>query len=84
MKRKSKGWSKERRAQQAINCRRTKPERFATGPKTDKGKATSSQNAYKHGLRSADILHLRKLLRQQSAHLKFIVDANSCALPPER
>lgn len=38
-------WTPERRAKQAKAIRRTKPWLNSTGPKTDAGKATSSQNA---------------------------------------
>ena len=37
-------------AQIDANCRNAQS---STGPRTDAGKATASQNAYKHGLRSA-------------------------------
>jgi len=63
-------WPDKRRAQQAKNCQKTRPERFATGPKTTKGKAASSQNAYKHGLKSSEILKLKKLVKQQKGLLK--------------
>ena len=83
MKRKTKGWSDERRARQAQICRQTKPERFATGPKTAEGKAASSQNALKHGLRSAEVLKLRKLLRLHASQIKNLVDGFDRPLPKD-
>ena len=38
-------WTPERRARQAEIIRRTKPWESSTGPKTEVGKAASSQNA---------------------------------------
>src|SRR5262249_1865814 len=58
----TKGWSPERRAQQAARARALKPWLHTTGPKTDAGKARSSQNALKHGQRTAArIAELRKI-----------------------
>jgi len=42
-------WTEERRKAQAERCRRNKPWKNATGPKTKAGKARASMNAYKHG-----------------------------------
>ena len=38
----------------------------STGPKTDIGKQQSSKNAYKHGMRSAGIRELQKLMAEYS------------------
>lgn len=48
------GWTPERRAQQAEAIKRWKPWQQSTGPQTDEGKAAASQNALKHGVRSAE------------------------------
>jgi hypothetical protein len=57
------GWTPERRARQSVLVARWQPWRRATGPRTDAGKARSSANALKHGLRSR--AHLESL-RQAS------------------
>lgn len=75
MKRKTKGWSTERRRKQAQNCKETKPWKHTTGPKTEDGKAVIARNALKHGLYSADIYHLKQLLRQQAAFLRTLKGA---------
>lgn len=45
----SKGWTPERRAQQAARIREQKPWLQSTGPKSAAGKATVSRNAFKGG-----------------------------------
>lgn len=57
---------------QAKNCQKTKPWKQTTGPKTAKGKKTSSQNALKSGLHSAEIRKLKTLLRQHAATIKIL------------
>ncbi|MGH1397880.1 MAG: hypothetical protein ACRBCT_01570 [Alphaproteobacteria bacterium] len=63
-------WTPKRRAEQAERCRKNKPSQHATGPKTAAGKAASSQNAYKHGLRSTEMQELSRLLTQQEKILR--------------
>lgn len=67
-------WPEKRRKAQALNCRKTKPERLATGPKTAEGKATSSQNAMKSGLYTAEMNALRVLLRRQAQFLRDLCE----------
>ena len=46
------GWTPERRKRQAQLIRQWKPWKQSTGAKTEKGKARSALNAFKHGFRS--------------------------------
>jgi len=56
------GWTPERRARQAVLIRQWRPERYATGPRTEAGKARSSMNGLKHGGRSrAHIMEMRRI-----------------------
>jgi len=48
-------WTPECRKKQSEAKRRWKPWEKSTGPKTEKGKGRSSQNALKHGMRSAEM-----------------------------
>lgn len=70
--RKRRPWPEKRRKKQAQNCRKTKPWKHTTGPKTAEGKEKSAQNAYKHGLRSAPSIRLRKVLTWQRAYMKAL------------
>ena len=72
MRRETKGWSKERRAAQAERCRKAKPSQHSTGPKTAAGKLVVRDNAYKHGLRSAEFREILKLLKQQKEFIKSV------------
>lgn len=72
MKRETKGWSKERRAKQAENIRKTKPWEHTTGPKTEEGKLAIRRNAYKHGFRSEDMREICRLLRWQRDFVKAV------------
>lgn len=61
----SNGWTPERRQKQSEAIHRWKPWEQAypkTGPKTDEGKARSSQNAFKHGGYSGETKALRGIL----------------------
>ena len=62
---KTKGWSKQKRAKQADNCRKNRPWKHSTGPKTDKGKEIAKDNSFKHELRSLEGKQLSELLRSQ-------------------
>jgi len=63
-------WPEKRRQKQAETCRKTKPWKHTTGPKTRTGKATSSQNALKSGLHTAEMRALRKALSKQTKFLR--------------
>lgn len=58
------GWTPERRARQAEMIRNWRPWEKTTGPKSEEGKATSSQNAWKGGFRPM-MRELSKQLREQ-------------------
>ena len=70
------GWTPERRAKQAEAIKRWKPWERATGPKSDEGKAASSQNGLTHGMRSREWLaqqrELTALLRACRDRLKRV------------
>jgi hypothetical protein len=55
-------WTPEERERQAMLIRQWKPWQQSTGAKTAEGKRNSSQNALKHGLRSAEWLTESKLV----------------------
>ena len=67
------GWSPERRARAAARIRLFEPWRRSTGPRTEAGKAKSSANALKHGLRSRACIEskrqVRHILRVSAANL---------------
>jgi hypothetical protein len=60
-KRRPKGWTPERRAQQSARIRLWQPWRRSTGPRSETGKAQSSMNGLKHGDRS--LAHLMEYRR---------------------
>jgi hypothetical protein len=76
LKRKSSGWTVERRARQSALIRTRKPWEQSTGARTDEGKARSSQNALTLGMYTADKLarwaSFRALLKAQLKGLKSI------------
>ncbi len=70
--RKRRAWPAKRRAMQAKNCRKTQPWEHTTGPRTAAGKEAVKNNALKHGLRTAEITELRRLLRVQKAFIRAV------------
>lgn len=71
-KRRQQQWTAEKRAEQAGVIQQRKPWEHTTGPKTQAGKARSSQNAYKHGYRGQDYAELLVLLRQQELYRRYV------------
>lgn len=56
------GWTPERKAAQSQAIHSWKSWEKSTGAKTTEGKARSSQNNYRHGMRTKAAVELRKLL----------------------
>ena len=69
-------WTPARRKQAADRIRTRKPWLTSTGPKTLAGKSVSKMNAYKHGMRSAEVLARRRalvhFLREQKEFLRAV------------
>lgn len=53
-------WTLEERQRQSALIRQWKPWEQSTGPRTEAGKATASENALTHGMRSAEWTEERK------------------------
>ncbi|SOD17732.1 hypothetical protein SAMN06297164_1320 [Nitrosomonas ureae] len=62
-------WTPEERLKQATLIRNWQPRKRSTGAKTPAGKATSSKNAYKHGLSRLQ-KEMRELLKQHKQLLE--------------
>jgi hypothetical protein len=62
------GWTPERRLKQSLQIRQWRPWDDSTGPKTPQGKAVSSRNAYRGGVRSM-LNSMSELLREQGGAL---------------
>ncbi len=65
-----------RRRKKIENAKKFKPWEHSTGPNTDEGKAISSQNAMKHGMRSAMMLNLYKAMADQNRYLREVMQGN--------
>ena len=62
------GWTPERRLQQSLKIQQWRPWDDSTGPRTLEGKAASSRNAYRGGVRSM-LNDMSELLREQGGAL---------------
>ena len=62
------GWTPERRLKQSLKIRQWRPWDNSTGPRTSEGKAASSRNAYRGGVRSM-LNSMSELLREQGGAL---------------
>ena len=62
------GWTPERRLKQSLKIRQWRPWDNSTGPRTSEGKAASSGNAYRGGVRSM-LNSMSELLREQGGAL---------------
>ena len=58
------GWTPERQKKQSELIQKWKPWKKSTGPRTAQGRKTSSMNALKHGMRSAENREVEKLIAQ--------------------
>ena len=65
-------WTEERKQRQRAIIQKTKPWEKSTGPKTAEGKARASLNTFKHGLRSRQVDHIRRILQLNAAMLKEV------------
>jgi hypothetical protein len=79
----AKGWTEERRKQQAERIRRTRPWEKSTGPKTAAGKKRSSLNAWKHGGRCRVMDEYRHLLALNRVFVKQFVSLYKMELETE-
>lgn len=70
----TKGWSEERRKAQAERCRKNKPWKKATGPKTKEGKARSALNDMKHGRRCRFYDRIRMMLWMNRQFIRFSLE----------
>ena len=65
-----------RRRKKIENIKKNKPWKFSTGSKTNERKAASSQNALKHGMRSAMMMDLYKAMAHQNRYLREVMKGN--------
>lgn len=62
----ARNWTPEQRARQAEQIRQWQPWNKSTGARTAEGKAVSSRNAFKGGLR----LHIRAMVKSMNVVLR--------------
>ena len=67
-------WTSKARARQAELIKRWQPWKNSTGPVSTEGKAKSSQNALKHGLRSKEAIEAQRETNQLLKELRQLVD----------
>ena len=66
-------WTSEARKIQAQKIQQWKPWQNSTGPKTAEGKGRVSQNALKHGLRSAELIDSQRKASQELRELRSLL-----------
>lgn len=66
-------WTDEQKQKQRAAIGRWQPWAKSTGPRTDSGKHTSSQNAYKHGRFTAESLAHRRTLNTILRHARAVI-----------
>ena len=74
-------WTAAARQKQSEIQKTRQSWKHSTGPKTMVGKARSSRNAYKHGLKSRAAAEIRESLRN---HSKFLTYINHCITAARR
>ena len=67
----ARNWTKEQKQKQSQLIQKWKPWKSSTGAKTPTGKARSSQNALKHGFRSAEAIANQKEFNQHVQEIKW-------------
>jgi hypothetical protein len=77
----TRGWPPKRRQNQRCTCLKTRPWTYATGPRTQVGRAKSSKNAQIGPGITAQNRNLSRLLRQQRLWLKITLAARRLKLP---
>ena len=70
----TRGWPPKRRKEQAERCKKNKPWRFSTGPKSDEGKKRVKNNSLKHARRSNAMIELKKALRMQKLFVDSMIE----------
>jgi len=67
-------WTLEARERQRLLIQTWKPWHHSTGPKTQDGKEESKMNALKHGLRSQEMIELKRGLSLENFLKNFDLD----------
>ena len=67
-------WTAKQRKAQAESIRRSRPWDKSTGPRTTEGKAKTSQNALKHGVRSKVVKKYRQIVRENRMFNLFDIE----------
>ena len=67
-------WTSKSRKKQSEAIARWKPWKHSTESKTSAGKQKSSQNSFKHGLRSKDAVDMNQEINQCLNELKEFLD----------
>jgi hypothetical protein len=65
------GWTEERRRRQSELIHSWEPWKRSIGPKTAKGKARSSKNAYKHG--ASEVRTLIQIFKKSLKDIKKLI-----------
>jgi hypothetical protein len=68
------GWTPERRKKQSQLIQKWKPWENSTGPRTTQGRAISSMNALKHGMRSKEMREMESGLADLAKIQRLFLD----------
>ena len=69
----ARNWTEEQKQRQSPLIQKWKPWKSSTGAKSPEGKVRSSQNALKHGFRSAKVIANQKEVNQSFRQLEQIL-----------